>query len=248
MRNHRFADELDDTVVEAVLSGSLEDDQAGFAELTMLVAELRLAASQPTPRVVRQELAVLVTTGSVPGSVPDAAVSVPANEHLSRRRRMLSLLSTFVATLTGKVVLGTAVAAASVGAAHAVGVVDVPGLPDRAAVVDTTVVDKVGDNGPDGEMAGWSGEVTSPGVDGSDVSDRATSGEPREDGKAFGTSIADEAVEGTPAEGRLGGGADTRPEAPTGGPDVADEHRPEAPADGSETADEKKPDDTPSRP
>lgn len=44
---------------------------------------------------------------------------------------MLSSVSAFVATLTGKVVLGTAVAAASVGGLHAAGAVDVPGLPDQ---------------------------------------------------------------------------------------------------------------------
>jgi hypothetical protein len=257
MYTHRFPDELDDTTVEDLLSGRLDSEQPGLGELATLVTELRLAASQPTSHMVRQELAALFATGSVPGSVPGAAVAVSPNEHPSRRRRMLSALSTFVATLTGKVVLGTAVAAASVGAAHAVGVVDVPGLPEKATVADVPAIDNAGDNRPDGETAGKSGEVTSPGVDGSDVSDRATSGEPREDGKAFGTSVAEEAVEGTPAEGRPGAGADARhdtpagetevadehrAENPAGGSDAADEYRPEAPADGSGTADEKAPD------
>ena len=40
-------------------------------------------------------------------------------------------LSGFVASVAGKVVLGTAVAAASVGGLHASGVVDVPALPDN---------------------------------------------------------------------------------------------------------------------
>jgi prephenate dehydrogenase len=45
---------------------------------------------------------------------------------------MLSALSAFVTSLTGKVVLGTAVVATSVGGLHAGHVVDVPGLPDQA--------------------------------------------------------------------------------------------------------------------
>lgn len=44
---------------------------------------------------------------------------------------MLSGLSGFLATVTGKVVLTGAVAAASVGGLHAGDVVDVPGLPDN---------------------------------------------------------------------------------------------------------------------
>jgi hypothetical protein len=42
---------------------------------------------------------------------------------------VLSAISTFVTSITGKVVLGTAVAAASVGTAHAAHVVDLPGAP-----------------------------------------------------------------------------------------------------------------------
>jgi hypothetical protein len=52
-----------------------------------------------------------------------------------KRSRMLSTVGGFVGTLTGKVLVGTAVAAASVGGLHAGDVVDVPGLPgnDRPA-------------------------------------------------------------------------------------------------------------------
>ena len=50
-------------------------------------------------------------------------------------------ITTFLGTLTGKLVLGTAIAAASVGGAQATGVVDVPGLPrpsdHPAVIVDT---------------------------------------------------------------------------------------------------------------
>jgi hypothetical protein len=42
------------------------------------------------------------------------------------------------------------------------------------------------------------------GVDGGRVSDRATSGEPRQDGEEFGRSTADEALDGTPAEPHAG--------------------------------------------
>lgn len=50
----------------------------------------------------------------------------------TRRNKMLTGLGAFVATTTGKIVLGTTVAAASVGGMHAAEVVDVPLLPDQA--------------------------------------------------------------------------------------------------------------------
>ena len=52
---------------------------------------------------------------------------------------MLSALSGFVTTLTGKVVLGTAVVATSVGGLHAARVVDVPVLPDPPTAETTPV-------------------------------------------------------------------------------------------------------------
>jgi hypothetical protein len=48
---------------------------------------------------------------------------------------VLSAVATFVSSITGKVVLGTAVAAASVGTAHAAHVVDLPGAPRSEAEV-----------------------------------------------------------------------------------------------------------------
>ncbi|MDG2026612.1 MAG: hypothetical protein P8J50_05850 [Acidimicrobiales bacterium] len=47
-----------------------------------------------------------------------------------RRPALISTITAFVGTFAGKVVVGTTVAAASVGGVHATGVVDVPGLPE----------------------------------------------------------------------------------------------------------------------
>ena len=160
---------------------------------------------------------------------------------------MLEALSAFVATLAGKVVLGTAAVAVSVGGAHAAGVVDVPGLPDRApATIDAPTGDDAVDQSgsrPDVET----GQPAGPGVDGTSVSDRATSGEPQEDGRTFGTSIADEATDGTPAEdlpASAGDAAqDRQPDVPTDGADTADERKPDSvPTGGTDTADQHKPD------
>lgn len=250
MRNHhRSSAEIDDNLVDDLLAGCPDGDRTGRSELAALVVELRTLENRPAPPVVRPELTAVFATGLVPGR--ETAAAEPLNEPPSRRQRMLTALGTFLATLTGKVVLGTAAAAASVGAAHAVGVVDVPGLPDKAAVVELPAEENAGDNGPDGRSDVESGQPSSPGVDGGAVSDRATSGEPREDGKAFGTSVAEEAVEGTPAEGRPGSGGagtDPRPEAPADGTDVADEHRPSTPTGGSSVANDPAPDDPPAGP
>lgn len=247
MRNHhRNPAEIDDSPVDDLLARCPDGDLAGRGELAALVAELRTLQDRPAPPVVRPELAVAFATGQVP--CLGTAATEPSNEPTSRRQRMLTALGTFLATLTGKVVLGTAAAAASVGAAHAVGVVDVPGLPDKAAVVELPAVEDTGDNRPDGRSDVESGQPSSPGVDGGAVSDRATSGEPREDGKAFGTSVAEEAVEGTPADGRPGSGGagtDARSQAPVDGTDVADEHRPGTPAGGSSESNDPAPNDPP---
>lgn len=216
---------------------SAEDRLAAFTR------ELSQASDLAEPKVVRRELATVFEHG-----VPNDVSTVPGADlpTYSRRKRMLTTLSGVLATLTGKVVLGTAVAAASVGAAHSAGVVDVPGLPDTAVEApDVELPDEAGNGQPDsdGDQAGTTGAPDSPGVDGGDVADRATSGEPKEDGKEFGTSIADEATEGTPAEDRTGG-ADTGQTESTPGSDTADEHTPDETPAGDDTADERVPDST----
>lgn len=244
--------EFDDGTVEELVAGRYSD-HPHLGDLAALVAELRVVESAVQPRVVHPELAAVLAAGVRPGDVPDEAAADIVNEQQSRRRSMLTALSTFLATLTGKVVLGTAVAAAGVGAAHAVGVVEVPGLPEKAAVVeappvDVPAVEHAGDTGPDAGADVETGEPGSPGVDGGDISDRATSGEPQEDGKAFGTSVAEEATEGTPAEGVAGGGAagtGTSAGSPATGSDVATEHAPgTTPPGGSSSAGNQAPEGT----
>lgn len=65
---------------------------------------------------------------------PDTARPLPATAAAGPERRppVIKTIAAFGATITGKVVLGTAVAAAAVGGAHAADVADLPGLPDQA--------------------------------------------------------------------------------------------------------------------
>lgn len=225
---------------------STEDRLAAFLHQLGQVDDL------PGPRVVRPELAAIFERG-----VPtDGTGPLGADLPIPRRRRMLTVLGTALTTLTGKVVLGTAIAAAGVGAAHSSGVVDVPGLPDKAPAVESPAVDTPasdhavdspgGGDAPDGRGAG--NDSLAPGdagVDGDEVSDRATSGEPQEDGREFGTSIAEDATSGTPADGAVGGTDAGQPETPAGNADTADEHTPDELPAGGGTADENIPDGTP---
>lgn len=128
----------------------------------------------------------------------------------------LTAIMSFLATATGKVVAGTAIAATSVGGLHAADVVDLPVLPDRDAA---TVVET--DEGEAKEVAET--EVTETevvedevveneglGVDGPTVAEDA------QDGGVDGHAIAREAIAGTPAEDHVpadfGSGSGNAPE------------------------------------
>jgi hypothetical protein len=221
---------------------STEDRLAAFLHQLGQVDDLT------RPRVVRPELAAIFEHG-----VPAGDSHLGADLPKPRRGRMLTVLSTALTTLTGKVVLGTAIAAAGVGAAHSAGVVDVPGLPDNAPAVESPAVDTPASDhavdspggAPDGGAGNDSGAPGDSGVDGDDVSDGATGGEPQEDGMEFGTSVAEDATSGTAADGRVGDAGTGQQDVPADGADTAGEHTPDELPEGGETADEHIPDDTP---
>lgn len=204
-------DILDDREVEDLLAGRLGVDPAGRQALVAFVAALRAAASAPPP--VRADLAAIFEARPV---TPDCDVSSIVGRS-SRRRRMLSSFSVFVATLTGKAVLSAVAVAVTVGGAQATGVIDVPGLPEVAQPADGDGPAAPGNPAPEsegdgseadkshsGEGHGDSARLDGPGVDGGEISDRARGGEPREDGREFGDDVSDEARDGTPGEGLPG--------------------------------------------
>lgn len=113
-----------------------------------LVHDLRSAYLPDEPRPRSAALVVFAGPGddvSVPDATqPDHAPVVPLAVALgSRRRRAAVGVAAFAATVTGKVVLGGAVAAATLGGLHAADVVDVPLLPEvpRSPAAPTTVPD-----------------------------------------------------------------------------------------------------------
>lgn len=142
MRIHRS---FDDHTVEAILAGRTPDGRDDLEPLAALAEGLRTAyRGGPRPQM-REQLAGFVeapltakddlpVTAESDAAAPVLAAQTAAlstwRDHTRRKvATMLSSISAFVATVAGKAVLGTAVAAASVGGLHAADVVDVPGLP-----------------------------------------------------------------------------------------------------------------------
>jgi hypothetical protein len=111
--------------IDAVLSGEpLDEDLLDVAAIVHDIRATYLPMAPVDARVGSFDARV--------GSISDRRNAEPTGR---KPRTMLSTFGGFVGTLTGKVLAGTAVAAASVGGLHAADVVDVPGLPgnDRPA-------------------------------------------------------------------------------------------------------------------
>ncbi len=131
-----------DENVEAILRG--DEPTSDLAGVAAFVGELRATYHEGSDLVRTPELEAFM---EAPALEAQAVLQPTWRQRLERRRiRMLSGLSGFLATVTGKVVLTGAVAAASVGGLHAGDVVDVPGLPDN----DPTAVEQA-ENGNDAD-------------------------------------------------------------------------------------------------
>jgi hypothetical protein len=138
--------------------------------VTEFLLELRSEYATPAPPQVRTALAEFVdvdlsnrcdlpATAGSPSDGPVAQLPVPPawdTTATTRRIRVPSYIASLLGTLTGKIVLGAAVATASVGGAQATGVIDTPTLPssdDDPGVVevdDATVGDV--EDGPDADI------------------------------------------------------------------------------------------------
>ena len=217
MRTYRS---FDDHTVEELLSGRCPEGRDELEALAALTRSVRTAYRRgPQPQMREQLAAYIESPLTDPGHQPSW-------RDATRRKTaaMLTAVSTFVATITGKIVLGTAVTAAAVGGLHAADAVDVPGLPDRASSAEEHQSD-AGDVGTAGHEDGGEGHGTSdesdPGDFGSSVSDDAESGDldPAEvvdQADDFGTSTATKNAEGTEGE-------DNIPEDPTSGAEAGSE-------------------------
>lgn len=220
--------QLTDHDVESILSGRVPAKQEDIDALVAVVDTLRSTQIGPKPRADADLTGVFAY--GLPEDCPPAPSWAIPPDHESpepsasrqarwKARRALTWLSTVLGTLAGKLMIGAAIAAASVGGAQATGVVDVPGLPDRVHTIDeagerrrapATEANKPSEHHDHSlpQQASESSEKVERAKpakseqpdNGGGVSDRADSGNAREDGQAFGQGVAEEASEGTPPE------------------------------------------------
>lgn len=139
-------DSLSPEEVEHLVDGTSE--RPDLADVEALFAEVRaLPNSVETPPVsaaLAEFIGVNLTPTAEPIVLPDTAearakaIEEARDAEPVRRTSMIGSAAAFLGTMGGKVALGTAVAAASVGGVHATGAVDVPFLPDtKSAVIET---------------------------------------------------------------------------------------------------------------
>lgn len=134
-------DSLTPDAVERLLSGEITSPE--LADLAAVVADVRNTTSTtPTPAVrgaLAEYVGVGLTATESPAPAPaPAAVSQSLDLTTAtqpRRRKVIAEVVTFGGTLSGKLLLGGAVAAASVTGASASGLVDLPVLDDKPATV-----------------------------------------------------------------------------------------------------------------
>ncbi len=139
-----YNNDLSSSDAEGLVRGDI--DSPAHAELIGMMSEMRnLSAGTPTPTpgpALSEFVGVGLTTNNIPVETPDAGIdlrltSTAATPATTRRNSVFAQIAAFAGTVGGKVVLSSAVAAASISGAHATGVVDVPYLPDTAAEIET---------------------------------------------------------------------------------------------------------------
>ena len=150
--------DLPDPQVETAIAGVPQD--AAFeqtADFLMALRSFGESVEEPVPTGALTEfVGTQLTTengdlsamaaSNVYGPELIQVAGLPTSHEQKGNRKMLSGITAFMATLTGKVVLGSTVAFASVSGAHAADIIDVPLLPDTPEVV-------VIDDGDDFELA-----------------------------------------------------------------------------------------------
>ncbi|NEE04408.1 hypothetical protein [Phytoactinopolyspora halotolerans] len=134
----RDLDELDDRTAEDLLSGRFRGDDVGLDDLATFVDELRAGAAGAAPPAARPDLTAVFRSGlpTEPAHAATAVAPPPRWRPKHRRRPAFTGLGAALASATGKVLLGTAAAVVTVGAAHVAEVVRIPGLPGPAPVAE----------------------------------------------------------------------------------------------------------------
>ena len=183
--------------IERLLTGGSTGSAPSGLEAALEGIRSELRAIEPPP--VHAALSEFVDAGLIvdkgdllataasnaPGPATPQVAELPkrrVTSHERKQRRVLTTVSTFVATITGKIVVGTTVALAATTGAHAVGVVDVPVLPDTETenVVDEDVLDDDTTVG-DADGTGATEDAASSGSSGDPSEGDAGTGDPTGD-------------------------------------------------------------------
>ena len=175
----------------ALAEGRTPDDFVSGVQV--FVTRLRSETAGTPPIVPGLALSEFIGVSDVAPIV----ASGPIESH--RRKKMFAGVSAMVGTLTGKVLLGTAVAAAAVGGAQAADVVDIPGLPDPARPADVVEVALVDDSAPieaPGAEDGTAGEEAADDADDPAVDADDPAGEANDHGQAVSDFAHETELEG----------------------------------------------------
>lgn len=161
--------------IDAVLGGDPLDED--LLDVATIVHDVRATFLSREPLHRHPALAAFTeahldaaTNSDQPVPAVETAAGPAGNAGRSggTRNKLLGSIAAFAATLAGKVLLGTAATAASVGTLHATGVVDVPVLPDNAG----STVQEQPDDGETGNRQGGGSE--DPGANGEAGKETAT--------------------------------------------------------------------------
>jgi len=227
---------LTDREVEGILRGR---PPKGRPEVEALLAFVEMLRCSRTDRPARPDAALSAAFAEgLPADLPPPpAWAVPPElEPLSEigrwpirwtigRRRLQTAVNVMLGTMVGKVMFGAAIVTASVGGAHAAGVIDVPRLPDRWHAVERANEWDVG--GAD-QHHGRGGQAPSPSPTAGPAGDHDSEREPG--GRNARSRDADQAPDIQPGTGVDG---DRASERATNG-----EPRPDGEELGRRTADE----------
>jgi hypothetical protein len=127
--------EITDHDVELLIDGAAPPGH--LAELSLIVRRMRREAARSPELTPGPELAAFIRGVEPAGTMGEGAFG---RARRGRGRKLLAGASAFTATVAGKALVGTALAASALGGAHATHLVHVPGLggPQAATAVETT--------------------------------------------------------------------------------------------------------------
>lgn len=125
---------LDDPAVERLLRGETpEGTGRGMTAVASFLLDVRLSArDEPIPAMEPRVAALIAVEPAVPHVATNPRRTARTERANGFGERMRKIMRAIAAILTGKLIVGAAIAVASVGGLQQADVIDIPGLPDAA--------------------------------------------------------------------------------------------------------------------